>query len=80
MAEMTESWLSECFPDFVLKVRDKSNIERNSYALSKKEIMKSDLLDGPNRIFHSLITYSFSVAIDNNIQYTTPVVTTIEVI
>jgi hypothetical protein len=80
MTEMTESWLSECIPDFVLKVRDKSNIERNSYVLAKGDIKRSDLLSGSSRIFHSFITYRISVAIDNNVQYTTPYVTTVEVV
>lgn len=77
MNDMTRLWIGHN-PDrsFNLSLKDMSGNSRDSFVLLTDDLKKSDLLDGKDRTFHSMMTYRVWVEIDEKIQKVTPMITT----
>ena len=75
MNSMTRQWLGS-FPDrhFNLDVYDMAGNKRSSNVMLKDDLKKSDLLDGNERLFHSMLTYHIWVELDELPSATVPMV------
>lgn len=69
MDVMTRTWLSTHFRQFNLDVIDDGGNNRSCNVLMQGKIVKSDLIQGSDRIFHSILNYLIWVEIDDEIQY-----------
>lgn len=80
MNDMTRLWLGHN-PDrcFNLPVKDISGNDRSSFVLLTDDLKKSDLLNGTERTFHSMLTYRVWVELDEKITVEKPMVVTVEV-
>lgn len=80
MNDMTRLWLGHN-PDrcFNLPVKDLSGNDRSSFVLLTDDLKKSDLLNGTDRTFHSMLTYRVWVELDEKITVEKPMVVSIEV-
>lgn len=80
MNDMTRLWLGHN-PDrcFNLPVKDLSGNDRSSFVLLTDDLKKSDLLNGTDRTFHSMLTYRVWVELDEKITVEKPMVVTVEV-
>ncbi len=80
MNEMTRLWLSHN-PDkyFNLPVKDMSGKDRNSFVLMTDDLKKSDVINGTNRLFHSILTYKVWVELDERISVQKPMIVDISV-
>lgn len=78
MNDMTRMWLSyhndRCFN---LPVKDISGNDRSSFVLMTGDLMKSDFLTETKRTFHSFMTYRVWVELDERVQNTTGMITSI---
>ena len=73
---MTSSWVEGHFRQFNLPVIDSDGIERTVNCLRKKQgIVKSDLLSGGERLYHSIISYTMWVDLRSKKRYNANVVT-----
>lgn len=80
MNEMLRMWLGYNPERYInLPVKDVAGNDRNVLMLQDGEIVKSDLIDGESRIFHTIITYDIWVALDEKLQTKVPYIKTIEV-
>lgn len=79
MNDMLRKWLSYAGNDFNLYLKDMSGIERSSFVIQKDTLRKQDILEGEKRIFHSMLTYDVWVEIDERVQKTEPMVSSIGV-
>ena len=68
MNEMLMKWLGNVSRDFNLEVQDMSGNSRSCYMLLKDNMKKSDILDGTERLYHSMTTYRIYVEIDENVR------------
>ena len=76
---ITRTWLMSHFRQFNLNVIDDGGNPRSCNVLSQGSIIKSDLMQGNNRLFHSILNYLIWVEIDDEIGYNTDIVTKINV-
>lgn len=74
MNVMIQTWLTHHFRQFNLKVTDSGGNERTCNCLTKGSVVKSDLLQGGERLFHSVVKLQIWVEINEELRYTTPVV------
>jgi len=74
MNTMTKTWLSKHFRQFNLNVVDSGGVERSCNALTKGSVTKSDLVQGGERLFHSIVNFEIWVEIDEEVRYNKPVV------
>lgn len=73
---MTSSWLEEHFRQFNLPVKDSDDVERTINCLrAKQSVVKSDLLSGGERLYHSIISYTMWVDLQPKKRYNASVVT-----
>lgn len=78
MNEMTRLWLSHNPDKYInLPVKDVSGNQRNSFMLQTEGIKKSDFISGDKRLFHSFLTYRIWVELDERVDITTPMITTV---
>lgn len=77
MNEMTRQWKAYSKFWFNLDVLDMSGIPRSCFVLSRNDFNKSDLLKDGKRLFHSFGTYKVQVEIDENVNTTMPMVTSV---
>lgn len=75
MNTMTMSWLNSHFRSFNLQVRDDGGNERSCNVMVEPNIIKSDLVLGKERLFHSIVNCTIWVELDDENRYTTPIVT-----
>ena len=75
MDYMTRTWLMKHFRQFNLPVVDDGGISRTCNCLIQGNVVKSDLLQGGERLFHSIIKYQIWVELDNENRYNKPMVT-----
>ena len=75
MDTMTRTWLMKHFRQFNLPVIDDGGVERTCNCLIQGNVVKSDLLQGGERLFHSVIKYQIWVELDNENRYNKPMVT-----
>ena len=66
---MTRTWLTKHFRQFNLKVTDDGGTERTCNCLIKGGVVKSDLVSGGERLFHSIINYQIWVELDEETRY-----------
>lgn len=66
---MTQTWLMNHGRQFNLDVTDDGGVLRSCNCLIKDNLKPSDLLSGGKRLFHSLISYTIWVELDNNYKY-----------
>lgn len=71
---MTRAWLAKHFRQFNLKVIDDGGVNRTCNCLMQGNVVKSDLLQGGERLFHSIIKYQIWVELDNETRYNKPMV------
>lgn len=76
MNAMTRLWIGNTGRDFNLSVKDMSGTDRSCFVLNTDKLVKSDFIDGTDRVFHSSMTYRVYVEVDENIQVVKPVVIT----
>lgn len=76
---MTKDWLSRHFRQFNLPVRDSGGNERTCNCLRKGGIVKSDLVKNAQRLYHSIISYTIWVEIDEEVRYNASVTTKINI-
>ena len=69
MNEMTKTWLTKHFRQFNLSVEDDGGVLRSCNCLIQGSVVKSDLVEGKERIFHSIIKYSIWVELDGENRY-----------
>lgn len=79
MDMMTRTWLTKHFRQFNLKVVDDGGTERTCNCLIQGNIVKSDLLQGGKRLFHSILKYQIWVELDNENRYNKPMVKDINI-
>ena len=71
---MTKTWLMRHFRQFNLPVIDDGGTERTCNCLMQGSVVKSDLVQGGERLFHSIIKYQIWVELDDETRYNTPMV------
>lgn len=71
---MTRTWLMRHFRQFNLPVIDDGGTERTCNCLMQGSVVKSDLVQGGERLFHSIIKYQIWVELDDETRYNTPMV------
>lgn len=71
---MTRTWLMRHFRQFNLPVIDDGGTERTCNCLMQGSVVKSDLVQGGERLFHSIIKYQTWVELDDETRYNTPMV------
>ena len=71
---MTKAWLMRHFRQFNLPVIDDGGTERTCNCLMQGSVVKSDLVQGGERLFHSIIKYQIWVELDDETRYNTPMV------
>ena len=71
---MTRTWLMKHFRQFNLPVIDDGEVERTCNCLMQGSVVKSDLVQGGERLFHSIIKYQIWVELDDETRYNTPMV------
>lgn len=76
MDSMTRTWLLKHFRQFNLKVIDDGGIERSCNCVTKGNIVKSDLVQNGDRLFHSIVNLQIWVEIDDETRYNKPMVVT----
>ena len=80
MNNMTRIWLGNCPEGYInLDLEDFSGNRRNSFMRQVGSITKSDLLNGSDRIFHTILTYNIWVEIDERITTKKHYIKTIDV-
>lgn len=75
MDTMTMTWLNNHFRQFNLKVVDDGGVERYCNCLMQGSVVKSDLLSGGKRLFHSVVKLLIWVELDGKNRYNKPMVT-----
>lgn len=76
MDSMTRTWLLKHFRQFNLKVIDDGGTERSCNCITKGSIVKSDLVQNGDRLFHSIVNLQIWVEIDDETRYNMPMVVT----
>lgn len=76
MDSMTRTWLLKHFRQFNLKVTDDGGTERSCNCITKGSIVKSDLVQNGDRLFHSIVNLQIWVEIDDETRYNKPMVVT----
>ena len=76
MDSMTRTWLLKHFRQSNLKVIDDGGTERSCNCITKGSIVKSDLVQNGDRLFHSIVNLQIWVEIDDEIRYNMPMVVT----
>lgn len=76
MDSMTRTWLLKHFRQFNLKVIDDGGTERSCNCVTKGNVVKSDLVQNGNRLFHSIVNLQIWVEIDDETRYNKPMVVT----
>ena len=71
---MTMTWLTKHFHQFNLSVIDDGGIERTCNCLTQGSIVKSDLVENKERLFHSIVNLKIWVEIDSETRYNKPMV------
>lgn len=74
MDYMTRTWLMKHFRQFNLPVVDDGGVKRTCNCLIQGSIVKSDLVSGGERLFHSIVKYQIWVELDNETRYNKPMV------
>lgn len=74
MDYMTRTWLMRHFHQFNLTVIDDGGVERTCNCLIQGSVVKSDLMQGGERLFHSIIKYQIWVELDDETRYNVPMV------
>lgn len=77
MDTMTHTWLTSHFRQFNLDVIDDGGNNQSCNVLMQGSVIKSDLIQGSTRIFHSILNYLIWVEIDEETVYNTDIVTNI---
>lgn len=76
MNTMIKTWLEKHFRQFNLKVIDEGGTERTCNCFKKGNIVKSDLVQNGERLFHSIISYTIWVELDSETSYNISMVST----
>ena len=76
MDSMTRTWLLKHFRQFNLKVTDDGGTERSCNCITKGSIVKADLVQNGDRLFHSIVNLQIWVEIDDETRYNKPMVVT----
>ena len=79
MDAMTMTWLTDHFRQFNLSVIDDGGVERTCNCMRKGEIIKSDLVESNERLYHSIITLLIWVELDSGMTYNTPMVGEVDI-
>ena len=79
MDAMTMTWLTDHFRQFNLSVIDDGGVERTCNCMMKGEIIKSDLVESNERLYHSIITLLIWVELDSGMTYNTPMVGEVDI-
>lgn len=74
MDTMTRTWLFSHFRQFNLSVVDDGGKERSCNCLMQGSVVKSDLVENKERLFHSIIKYLIWVELDSETRYNEPIV------
>lgn len=74
MDTMIRTWLVSHFRQFNLNVVDDGGTERTCNCLAKGNVIKSDLVKGGERLFHSIINIQIWVELDGENRYNEPMV------
>lgn len=74
MDTMTRTWLTSHFRQFNLSVIDDGGTERTCNCLAKGSVIKSDLVRGGERLFHSIVNIQIWVELDGENRYNKPMV------
>lgn len=74
MDDMTRTWLLKHFRQFNLKVVDDGGTERTCNCLTSGSVVKSDLVSGGERLFHSIVKLQIWVELDNETRYNKPMI------
>ena len=74
MNDLTMTWLMHHFRQFNLLVNDTEGKEISINCIKNGTLVKSDLMQGGERLFHSILTYTIWVEIKDETQYNVDVV------
>ena len=72
---MTRTWLVNHARQFNLPVVDDGGNERTCNVLVKEGLKESNLLSGQKRLYHSIVSYTIWVELDDEVRYNTNMVT-----
>ncbi len=76
---MIRTWLLKHFRQFNLKVIDDGGVERTCNCVAQRQVTKSDLVSGGERLFHSVIKLLIWVELDEETRYNKSMVTTTDI-
>ena len=79
MEEMIKTWLEKHFRQFNLEVSDDNSKKTTCNCLQKGDIVKSDLVNGKERLFHSIIILEIWVELDFETRYNKPMVDSVAI-
>lgn len=74
MDDMTRTWLTKHFRQFNLSVVDDGGKERFCNCVTQGSIVKSDLVESNERLYHSIINLKIWVELDDETRYNNPMV------
>lgn len=79
MDTMTRTWLTKHFRHFNLSVVDDGGVSRTCNCITQGSIVKSDLVESNERLYHSIINLKIWVELDDETRYNNPMVGRIKV-
>ena len=74
MDYITRTWREKHFRQFNLNVTDDGGNDRTVNCMMKGDIMRADLVDGKERLFHSIANLEIWVELDSETRYNKPMV------
>lgn len=77
---MTKTWLQSHFKQFNLSVVDDGGTQRSCNTLMNESLKSSNLLVNQKRLYHSIISYTIWVEMDEEISYTVNMVTKTDIV
>lgn len=74
MDTITRTWKEKHFRQFNLSVVDDGGNERTVNCMVKGDTVRADLVDGKERLFHSIVNLEIWVELDSETRYNEPMV------
>lgn len=74
MDDMLKTWLREHPKNFNLEVLDEDGVVQSCNVITEGNIIRSDLISGGKRLFHSAINYTIWVELETNNLYNESIV------
>lgn len=79
MNQMLFLWQSQVKRDFILPALTMTGEESEIYVITKRSVVKSDIIDSTERIFHSIISLEVYTNIQEHNRSAIPMVSTVDI-